>query len=97
MQLKYLIFSIHDGSDYVDWGTTDLIVGSTASSHANLSGLTITSGTGTYKHVSDLEPLQLPSFTTVQRDAFATVLGMMIANSTTNTTQKFSGGIWADF
>lgn len=81
----------------MDWRTSELQTGVAPTDHANLSGLVSSSEEGNYKHISDVEPLQLPTFTTTERDVFTPKLGMTIANSTTNTTQKYSNGSWSDF
>lgn len=88
------IISTDDGADYVDWRSSE-IVGGTAVSHNNLANLQLAGPAVTWGHISSVDPIALPVFTTTERDALASPQeGWHIYNSTTKTSQTYNGTSW---
>lgn len=92
--VKARIRTTDEGENFIDWRTTELAQGTAPSSHTNLTNV-LTAGVGiTQGHVDNGFPFQLPTLTTVERDAVTASNGMICYNTTLNVTQIYENGTW---
>jgi hypothetical protein len=92
--VKARVINNADGTNYVDWRSTELSGGVNPSDHANLVNV-LRAGTGVSRgHVDNAYPLQLPELTTAQRDLISANEGMKIFNTTDGEEQIYKGGQW---